>query len=227
MLITLEGIEGSGKTSQIGFVLDYLRARGVDCFATREPGGTAIGAGIRTVLLDPANTDMAPYTEMLLYMADRAQHLHSVIGPALEAGRTVVCDRFMDATVVYQGYARGLDLDVIHQLHRRILGGVAPDLTLLLDLAPRVGLARAWRQIEKGERTDKETRFEKETLAFHDRIREGYLEMARLETERFRIVDAALPQSAVRDQIADILSVTLRSSRKPLVDTHSGEESTP
>lgn len=206
MFITLEGIEGSGKTSQIRYIAEFLEENGHDCILTREPGGTGIGRKVRAILLNPDNEDMAPQTELLLYMADRAQHVHTLIRPALEAGKTVVCDRFMDATLVYQGYARGLDVGLVNKVHRMILGSLVPDITFLLDLAPEKGLARAWRQIENGERTDNETRFEKEALAFHEKIRSGYLDLARKEQGRFRIIDASLPESRVRQNIIDVLS---------------------
>jgi len=223
MFITLEGIEGSGKTSQIRYIAKFLEENGHDCILTREPGGTGIGGKIRAILLNPDNGDMAQHAELLLYMADRAQHVHTLIKPALDAGKTVVCDRFMDATLVYQGYARGLDVDLVHKLHRMILGSLVPDITFLLDLAPETGLARAWRQIEKGERTDSEARFEKETLAFHEKIRSGYLALARKEKGRFRIIDAGLSESRVRQEIIDVLSEEVHAQAGPIFSISSGE----
>jgi len=206
MFITLEGIEGSGKTSQVRYIAEFLEENGHDCLVTREPGGTGIGEKIRAIVLDPENRDLAPETELLLYMADRAQHVHTLILPALRAGKTVICDRYMDATLVYQGYARGLDMDLIDRLHQMTISGLKPDMTFLLDLPPEAGLARAWRQIEAGQRTGAETRFEKETLAFHEKIRSGYLELARLERDRFRIIDAGLSEDRVRREIIKRLS---------------------
>ena len=209
MFITLEGIEGSGKTSQARAVVGYLEERGHRCLLTREPGGTRIGRQIRSILLDPENRDVAPAAELLLYMADRAQHIQTLILPALRSGRTVICDRYVDATVVYQGYARGLDMDLIARLHDRVLGGLKPDLTVVLDLPPETGLARAWRQIETGERAGSESRFEKEDLDFHRKIREGYLNLARLHPDRFRVVDADRSPERVREDIFHILAASV------------------
>jgi len=210
MFITLEGIEGSGKTSQIGSIVDFLKGVGHDCLVTREPGGTGIGQKIRAILLDPQNRNIAPYTELLLYLADRTHHVHAAILPALDAGKTVICDRFMDATLVYQGCARGLDIDLIHQIHDLTLGGLKPDVTFLLDLPVETGLARAWNQINSGQRSGRETRFENESVAFHEKIRTGYLEQARLEKDRFRVVDASRSKERVRDDIVRFLSELMK-----------------
>ena len=137
MFITLEGIEGSGKTTKIDYLVEYLEKQGQRCVTTREPGGTLIGNKIRSILLDPESKDLDPTTELLLYMADRAQHINSLIKPSLAAGKTVICDRYFDATVVYQGFARGLDIDAIKRLHALLFDNLKPDLTFLLDLAPR------------------------------------------------------------------------------------------
>lgn len=201
MFITLEGIEGSGKTSQVRAISRWLAAAGHACVTTREPGGTSIGGQIRSVLLHPKNEGLAPGAELLLYMADRVQHLETVVRPALAAGKVVVCDRFFDATLVYQGYARGLDREMIRRLHQLTCGGVTPDLTLLLDLDPETGLARAWRRIHKDSTHAKESRFEKETLDFHRRVREGYLDLARQEPGRFCLIDAAADEQTVQAQI--------------------------
>lgn len=209
MFITLEGIEGSGKTTQIRYVVEFLQSKGHACVATREPGGTRIGKQIRALLLDPESSDMDPMTELLLYTADRAQHVKQLILPLLSAGKAVLCDRYYDATVVYQGYARGLDIGLIRGLHKLILKDLKPDITILLDLPPEEGLARAWKQINSGTRTDIESRFEKETLAFHEKVRSGYLELARLEPERFRVIDASKSESQVRKEILSILSSDL------------------
>ena len=201
MFITLEGVEGSGKSTQLDNIRAFLQARGFAVVVTREPGGTDIGRKIRSILLNPVNREMEALTELFLYEADRAEHVRKVIAPALLAGKTVLCDRFCDATVVYQGYARGLELEEIRRIHRFILGKLMPDLTILLDLAPEIGLARAWDQIDKGDRTGAESRFEKEALDFHRKIRAGYLDIAHRESERFCIVDAAKGAAAVRRDI--------------------------
>jgi dTMP kinase len=204
MFITFEGIEGSGKTTQIELLIPVLQADGHDCVFTREPGATEIGNKIRAILLDADHTSMLPLTELLLYEADRAQHLHEVIKPALAANKVVVSDRFFDATTVYQGYARGYNLDLIQQIHRMILGGLKPDLTLILDLPVHDGLERAWQRINSQSGGLPEDRFEKEAVAFHERVRQGYLTLARNEPERFRLIDASRDEQTVHKEIAEI-----------------------
>jgi dTMP kinase len=205
MFITFEGIEGSGKTTQIELLVPVLEANGYDCIFTREPGATEIGTKIRAILLDAAHTNMLPLTELLLYEADRAQHVHEVIKPALAANKVVVSDRFFDATTVYQGYARGYDLDLIQQIHRVVLGGLKPDLTLILDLPVQEGLDRAWQRINNQSGGLPEDRFEKEAIAFHERVRQGYLALADNEPERFRLIDASRDGQTVHKEIAEIV----------------------
>jgi dTMP kinase len=209
MFITLEGIEGSGKTTQMQQLSTLFENRGNSCVLTREPGGTTLGEKIRAILLDPASAELVPTAELLLYMADRAQHINSLIKPSLAEGKVVLCDRYFDATVVYQGFARGLDTGVICDLHRLIFNDLKPDITFLLDLAPQVGLARAWRQLDNGTRSGTESRFEEETLSFHEKVRAGYLELARRQPERIKVVDASHDekqvQADIRDALADLL----------------------
>jgi dTMP kinase len=207
MFITLEGIEGSGKTTQIKNIVEFLENKGYDCVVTREPGGTKIGEKIRSILLDPENRAMEPVCELLLYCSDRVQHIKELINPALSEGKTIICDRFFDATLVYQGYARGLDMDLITGLHKMTVDGLKPDITILLDLLPEIGLSRAWKQIDNGSRSTGETRFEKETLSFHEKIRAGYLELARLEPKRFRVIDASNDKEKVKKEIINTLSL--------------------
>lgn len=204
MFITFEGIEGSGKTTQIHRIDEHLKRKGYDCMATREPGGTEIGQRIRAILLDPQSEHLDPMSELLLYMADRAQHLHEKVKPHITAGKIVLCDRYYDATIAYQGSARALGVDLIRDLHRVALGDFKPDLTLLLDLPPHRGLERAWCQIDNGDRTGNETRFEKEALAFHEKVRREYLKLVELEPQRIKIIDAAQAEDQVTQ---DILSV--------------------
>ena len=211
MFITLEGIEGSGKTTQIKNIVEFLENKGYDCVVTREPGGTKIGEKIRSILLDPENRDMKPACELLLYFSDRVQHIKELINPALSEGKTIICDRFFDATLVYQGYARGLSIDLIIKLHEMIACGLKPDITILLDLLPEIGLSRAWQQIDNGSRSGDETRFEKETLLFHEKIRAGYLELARLEPKRFRVIDASKSENQVKQQIINELTLEVRA----------------
>ena len=201
MFITLEGIEGSGKSSQLDNIRIFLETQGRKVVVTREPGGTAIGKNIRAILLNPVNKRIDPLTELFLYEADRAEHVQKVILPSLAAGRVVLCDRFFDATIVYQGYARGLDSDLIEQMHSVILGRLKPDITFLLDVSPKIGLARAWSQIENGGRTGDESRFEEETVAFHEKIRAGYQKIARREPERFHVIDASHDPLKVKKDI--------------------------
>jgi dTMP kinase len=214
VFITLEGGEGTGKTTQIVHLAGVLAERGRRCILTREPGGTGLGKKIRALLLHPENTGMAPETELLLYMADRAEHVSTVIRPALADGKAVLCDRFFDATLVYQGAARGLALEWAARLHELVFPGLTPDLTLLLDLPPEVGLVRARRQLEKGGRSAQESRFENEDLDFHRRVREGYLELARREPERFRLIDAAQDEDRVREDIRVAVESFLDRRRK-------------
>ena len=211
MFISLEGIEGCGKTTQIRLLSDYLENRGLTCVVTREPGGTAIGEKIRSILLDPASKDMVPVAELLLYMADRAQHIHQLIKPSLAAGKILLCDRYFDATVAYQGFARGLDIRFIFDLYRMLFQGLKPDLTLLLDLPPRIGLARAWQQLDSGNRCGTESRFEEEAISFHEKVRNGYLELARLEPTRFKVIDASRQVDAVQSEIRNIVALYLEN----------------
>ncbi len=207
MFLTLEGIEGSGKTTQINNIYRFLEDKGHNCVITREPGGTKIGRKIRSILLDPENKGMEPMAELLLYFSDRVEHVKKLIKPALAEGKTVICDRYFDATLVYQGYARGLDIKLITRLHELVLEGLKPDITLLLDLSPETGLSRAWEQIGNGSRSGDETRFEKEALSFHEKIRAGYLELARLEPQRFRVIDASQEKNKVQMDIEDVLAL--------------------
>jgi len=204
MFITFEGIEGSGKTTQLKQVAGFLRKKGHECIITREPGGTKIGEKIRAILLNPASKGMDPLTELLLYTADRVQHVKELLEPSLAAGKTVLCDRYFDATLVYQGYARGLDIELIERLHGVLLADLRPDITFLLDLRPEAGLSRAWAQINNGNRTGRETRFEKEALSFHEKVRSGYLALAHREPARFRIIDASRNIDEVQKDILKV-----------------------
>ncbi len=210
MFITLEGIEGSGKTTQVSNIVKFLNENGHDCVTTREPGGTEIGRQIRAILLNPENKNLDPLAELLLYAADRSQHLKSIIKPELSAGKTVICDRFFDATTVYQGFARGLDMKVIEQLHRIVLDSIKPDLTLLFDLPVEVGLNRALHCLDNGSRAIQECRFEKETLAFHEKVRSGYLTLAKQEPDRFQIIQASNDETQVFQEIVTALTHNMK-----------------
>jgi len=205
MFISFEGIEGSGKTTHARHAFRFLRDKGHDCVITREPGGTRIGEKIRAILLDPSNKDMDPLTELLLYTADRAQHIKAFIHPLLAEGKTVLCDRYYDATMAYQGFARGLNIGLIEKTHQLLFDDLKPDITLLLDLPAEIGLSRAWEQIKNGNRAGAETRFEEERLSFHRKVREGYLELSRREPERFRVIDASKDEHEVLKEIITVL----------------------
>lgn len=183
VFITFEGGEGSGKSTQIRALTRRLEAAGVAVRALREPGGTSAGEAIRAILLDPAHTGLDPRAELLLYEAARAQLVAEVIEPALAAGEVVVCDRFYDSTTAYQGYARGLDLEEIDRLNHAATGGLVPDATVILDIDPEAGLARAT--------VGGADRLEGEDAAFHRAVREGFLAIAATERDRVRVVDAA------------------------------------
>jgi len=205
MFITFEGIEGSGKTTQIRRLKKALQERGIPCLITREPGGTRIGRQIRAVLLDEKNKKLTPWAELFLYLADRCQHVQEKVLPALAEGKWVICDRFWDATTVYQGMARGLNGKLLKHLRPKVLGTLWPDKTFLLDLPVETGLARAWARIQRSSNNQQETRFEKETLAFHEKIRRGYLFLSRQEPERIFVVDASRPAREVHRRIIEVL----------------------
>jgi len=211
MFISFEGIEGSGKTTQIQGVHDYLGQKGHDVVVTREPGGSNIGRQVRAILLDSKNKGLNPLAELLLYMADRAQHLEELVKPSLSKGKIILCDRYYDATIAYQGYARALGVELISHLHKLAFDDFKPDMTFLLDLPPETGLKRAWRQIENGQRTGTETRFEEEALDFHRKVREGYLTLAGLEPRRFKIIDASGTTDRVAKEILAVLDNTIRN----------------
>ncbi|MBE0597703.1 MAG: dTMP kinase [Desulfuromonadales bacterium] len=209
LFISFEGIEGTGKTTQISLLAQRLRQRSGQVLVTREPGGCPIADTIRAILLDPTSAGLVPRAELLLYAAARAQHVEEVIRPALLTGRTVLCDRFIDATLAYQGYGRGLDLRMIGDLNRLAAGPVTPDLTLLLDLPEALGLQRARRRNTQLA-LESEERFERESLEFHQRVRLGYLELARQES-RFRVIDAVGSVAEVAARIGAAVDDFLQS----------------
>ena len=193
--ITVEGIEGVGKTTNMEFIHQQLLASGRDVVVTREPGGTPLGEAIRGLLLDPRYTGMDPTCELQLMFAARAEHLARVIRPALQQGQWVLCDRFTDATYAYQGGGRGIDKTIIARLEELVQGDFRPDLTLLLDVPVEVGLARA------GQRGGLD-RFEQEKRAFFERVRAAYLDMAREHPQRYRVIDAGQPLQQVQQALA-------------------------
>ena len=193
--ITLEGIEGAGKSTCVALLRQLLQAHGRAFLETREPGGTPLGEELRALLLDHRSAGMSPDTELLLMFAARAEHLQQKILPALEHGRWVLCDRFTDATYAYQGGGRGIPAARIQRLEEWVQKGLKPDLTLLLDLPPEAGLERAGRRSAPD-------RFEAETLAFFHRVRQAYLDLARADPRRIRVIDASRPLPEVQRQVA-------------------------
>ncbi len=191
MFITLEGPEGSGKSSQLPDLAEFLRGQGWDVLTTREPGGTPIGDQIRQILMRLDNQELHPRTEILLFLASRAQLVEQVIKPALREGKLVLCDRFGDSTLAYQGYGHGLNLDTLRTMLDFATDKLKPDLTLLLDVDVETGLQRKRKE-------DEWNRLDAYALAFHQRVREGYHELCRQEPERWRVIDAMQPKEAVQ-----------------------------
>jgi dTMP kinase len=204
LFITFEGPDGSGKTTQVHLLVTYLREQGYEVVLTREPGGTDIGDQMRKVLHDPANTALHPRTEILLYSASRAQHVAERIGPSLARGHIVISDRYADSTLAYQGYGRRLDLETLRMITAFATGGLRPDLTIYLDVAPEEGLQR--RRLGG----DEWNRLDAEALEFHRRVRAGYLELARLEPERWVVVDGSGAAEEVQARIRGIVGARLK-----------------
>ena len=196
--ITFEGIEGCGKTTQIKLLNEYLQGKGFKTILTREPGGTTIGDKIRQILLDPANKKMHPLTELLLYGASRAQHVEELIRPALSEGKIVLCDRYSDSTTAYQGAARRVDKKILASLDAIATNGLTPDITIVTDIEPMAGLSRV---AGRGA----PDRFEQETLAFHERVRQGYLTLAKGNPKRVKIVDGSKEIEEVHGEIIKVI----------------------
>ena len=199
MFISLEGPEGSGKTSHIPPLVEFLREKGYQVFPTREPGGTSISEQIRTVIHDLRNTEMHPRTETLLYQAARAQIVEQVIKPRMATGEIVLCDRYADSTIAYQGYGHQQDLDEVRSLVRYATGGLTPDLTILLDVEVEVGLTRKTKNGAEWNRRDAYT------VAFHQRVRAGYLELVKAEPARWLVVDASRGWEAVQEDLREVI----------------------
>lgn len=206
IFITIEGIEGSGKSTIAGLLAEDISKRGYPVILTREPGGTGTGRMIRQILLDPLHKDIHPLTELLLYFADRAQHIEEVIRPALERGDIVICDRFSDSTIAYQGYGRGIDIGVLKQFDSAVRGGISPDLTILLDLDVRDGLGR-------NRLTSKNDRFEMEDTEFHEKVRRGYLRISGKDKERVIVINALRPLNEVMAEASRCVDDLMRSKR--------------
>ncbi|MEO8215699.1 MAG: dTMP kinase [Acidobacteriota bacterium] len=204
--LTFEGIEGSGKTTQIERLSRQIRDSGQNVVLTKEPGGTPLADRIRAILLDPQEEGMDALTELLLYAASRRQHVVDLIRPALERGAIVLSDRFTDATLAYQGYGRLLDLDRLQTLNRWVTDGLTPDLTVIFDLSEKEGLERARERNRNSKLLQEESRLEGEDLRFHRRVREGYLALAESDPLRYAVIDAGGSPDIVFERLINLLS---------------------
>ena len=216
MFITLEGIEGSGKTTQVLSIVEFLEARGRDVLVLREPGGTPLGDMARDILLNSSEVSdaMTVEAELLLYETSRAELVSKVIRPALSEGRFVVCDRFTDSTVAYQHFGRGLSRDVVDNLNAFATKGLTPDLTIVFDLPATEGLGRALKRIEAaGNGVNSEDRFEREAIDFHERVRAGYLELAREAPTRIKVVNAGRGIKEVTMEISRLMGEVMLKRR--------------
>lgn len=217
-LISFEGGDGSGKTTQLKLLESYLTGQGKLCLSTREPGGTNLGEQIRQALLQAGKEKISSPAELFLYLADRAQHIQEVIQPAFESGRIILCDRYIDSTVAYQGYGRGIDLGTVRSLNQIASHGIKPDLTFLLDCPVKVGLSRTKERVRialsssagaLGDSREGQDRFEQEKEDFHERVRRGFLELARAEPKRIYVLDASRSMRQVREDIQKIVNQKL------------------
>ena len=203
--ITFEGCDGTGKSTQIKLLESHLRAQRRSCVITREPGGTNLGRHIRRFLLEVGNQPIDSPTELFLYLADRAQHVQEIIIPALAQGKMVLCDRHTDSTMAYQGYGRGIDLELLRRLNNMASYDRRPDLTFLLDCPVHIGLSRTAERNSRAPGTHVEDRFEKEKLEFHEKVRQGFLEIASAEPGRISVIDASGTIEEVSDTIRAII----------------------
>lgn len=213
--ITFEGIEGCGKTTQLGRIVARLQTAGIEPVVTREPGGTELGLQLRALLLSREAPTIDPFSELLLYATDRAQHLQEIVLPALRQRRLVLCDRYLDATLAYQGFGRQLGVDPILQIHRNAPLDLRPDRTILLDLEVDVALSRARDRNRELDIESAEGRFEQEQLAFHERVRAGYLELAAAEPQRIRVIPASGGPRDVESRVAAALADILPALETP------------
>ena len=209
LFITFEGIEGCGKTTQIRMSGKHLNSGNIPFIITEEPGGTSLGLMIRRMLLNECSFEICAESEVFLFSAARAQHVKDIILPALEEKKVVLCDRFFDATIAYQGFGRGLDVDFIRQINAISSGQLKPDMTFLFDVPVEVGLKRAMERISRAKNVLREDRFEMEDIDFHKKVREGYLFLARSEPERFRLIDGSNDVLAVHHEVCSQISALI------------------
>ncbi|MFB3925946.1 MAG: dTMP kinase [Syntrophales bacterium] len=205
ILITFEGIEGCGKTTQARMAGKDLSRKGIPHIVTEEPGATNLGKRLRGILLNRSAFAFSPEAELFLFLADRAQHVKEVITPAMQENKVVLCDRFADATIAYQGFGRSLDREIIRKMNRFSCGGLKPELTFLFDLPVEAGLARAMKRMSELGQDSREDRFEKEQIEFHKRVREGYHFLARREPGRFRIIDGTRDIVTIHRDVMDTI----------------------
>lgn len=202
MFISFEGIDKSGKSTQISLLVDYLKQKGHKVVQTCEPGGTGLGEKIERILLEPSTKQISGIGELFLYLADRAEHVEKIIQPALEKGKIVISDRFTDATIAYQGYGRGLDIPWIEELNKRVTHGLLPDITFLLDISPSLA--------EKRSRSERKDRIENEKISFHQKVRQGYLKLAKKYAERIKVINSEDSIEEIQLIIRRILAKRLR-----------------
>ena len=214
MFISFEGIEGSGKSTALTLLAQELERRGYDVLRTREPGGCGLGRALRPILLDARTRSLNMRVELYLFLADRAQHVAEVVRPALEAGQIVLCDRYTDSTLAYQGYGRGLDPEKLRRINEMTTGGLVPDLTLLMDLPVGLGLERAGLRNQRQGTVLSEGRFDAESMDFHERVRQGYLALAAEEPCRIACIDAEQrPEDVLLQGLSAVEDYLARSGR--------------
>ncbi len=205
MFINFEGIDKSGKSTQISLLVDYLKQKGYEVVQTCEPGGTRLGEKIERILLEPSTKEISGISELFLYLADRAEHVEKIIKPALEKGKIVISDRFADATIAYQGHGRELDIPWIEELNKRVTHGLSPDITFLLDISPNLAQKRSG--------SEGKDRIENEKISFHQKVRQGYLKLAKRHPERIKVINGEGNVEEIQLTIRKILAKHLRRKK--------------
>ena len=205
MFINFEGIDKSGKSTQISLLVDYLKQKGYEVVQTCEPGGTRLGEKIERILLEPSTKEISGISELFLYLADRAEHVEKIIKPALEKGKIVISDRFADATIAYQGHGRELDIPWIEELNKRVTHGLSPDITFLLDISPNLAQKRSG--------SEGKDRIENEKISFHQKVRQGYLKLAKRHAERIKVINGEGSVEEIQLTIRKILAKHLRRKK--------------